>query len=75
MPFIQAAFVYTVQLAIGCVHKPFKFFFIMPHINVSMFLMCVNKLKVLPHHLKFSSYALYSDQLRSNSSQPSELRE
>ena len=27
MPFMQAAFVYTVQLAIGCVHTPFKIFF------------------------------------------------
>ena len=40
MPFVQAAFVYTVQLAIGCVHMPFNFL-MMPHINVSMFLMCV----------------------------------
>ena len=54
---MQAAFVYTVQLAIGCVHTPFEFFLIMPHINVSVFLMCVYKLKVLPHHQKFSSYA------------------
>ena len=56
MPFMQAAFVYTVQLAIGCVHTPF-IFLIMPHINVSMFLMCVYKFKVMPHHQKFSSYA------------------
>ena len=41
MPFMQAAFVYTVQLAIGCVHAPLNFFLMMPHINVSMFLMCV----------------------------------
>ena len=26
MPFMQAAFVYTVQLAIGCVHTPLNFF-------------------------------------------------
>jgi len=56
MPFMQA-FVYTVQLAIGYVHTPFNFFSIMPHINVSVFLMCVSKFKVLPHHQKFSSYA------------------
>ena len=55
IPFMQAAFVYTVQLAIGCMHKPFKF--LMPHINVSVFLMCVYKFKVLPHHQKFSSCA------------------
>ena len=39
MPFMQAEFVYTVQLAIGCVHTPFSFFLMMPHINVSVFLM------------------------------------
>jgi len=58
---MQAAFVYTVQLAIGCVHTPFNFFLIMPHINVNVFLMYVYKFKakfkVLPHHQKFSSYA------------------
>ena len=45
MPFMQAAFAYTVQLAIGCVHTP-----------LSVFLMCVYKFKVMPHHQKFSSY-------------------
>ena len=26
MPFMQAVFVYTVQLSVGCVHTPFNFF-------------------------------------------------
>ena len=58
MPFMQAAFVYTVQLAIGCVHTPFNFFFNnASHEHECVSYMCVYKFKVLTHHQKFSSYA------------------
>ena len=66
MPFMPAAFVYTVWLySYGCVHTTFKFFLMMPHINVSVFLMCVYKFKVMPHHQKFSGYAPDAVQLES----------
>ena len=54
---MQAVFVYTVQLAIGCVHKPFNFFYNASHKRECVFYACIYKFKVLPHHQKFSSYA------------------
>ena len=55
---MQAAFVYTVQLAIGCVHTPFNFFFNnASHKRERVSYVYVYKFKVLPYHQKFSSYA------------------
>ena len=41
MPFMQAAFVYTVQLAIGCVHKPFNFFYNASHKHERVSYVCI----------------------------------
>ena len=46
MPFMQAAFVYTVQLAIGCVHTLFNFINDASHKHERVFYMSVYKFNV-----------------------------
>ena len=53
MPFMQAAFVHRVQLAIGCVHTLFNFCNDASHKRERVSYVCVNKFKVLPHHQNF----------------------